>query len=208
MATPINTRQGTVRSTLTTQQQREQRLPLALNHQFRFWVAPERVRYHSGVCRYNPVEVAVVPGIHNVPESGDPTTIDGLQENRHGRTMVPMDFELVAWGQKSKGYMCELEVGTDAMGKVLLHYHNIWIRYEKLGSTVVRTFDGDGWADFCIRVEKLMGGPPHQAIQDAERSRLMAMAEQHRRSSHVSPGGMANAAMIEAALRLPAAEAK
>ena len=184
--------QGQVVTELEQVQARQKRLPLDQNHQFRYWVAPERVYFSEGVCLYNPVAIGVIPGIQNVPESGDPTTIDGYQLNRAGRTKVPMDFECIAWGELVRGYLVKLFIGADTNGKQLYHFHDVWTRYEKLGASYVRSFDYEGWRDFCKRVESIKDesgqvlGPPHPQIQSAERSRQLTLLDQHRR---VSRGG-------------------
>ncbi len=182
------------------------RLPLAMNHAFQYWVDAARVRIVKGRACFNPVAIAVVPGLQNVPGSGDPTTIDGYQHNKLRRKLVPLDFKVKAWGEEVAGYLIEKPIGQDLHGKPLVHYHDVWHRYEEMGGQIIQTFDQEGWDDFCVRTEKVMGAAPHTAIVSAERSRVQKSAEEHRRQAHRAPGAAAHAADLEANLEVPAAK--
>jgi hypothetical protein len=175
-------------------------LPLPENAPFKLWIAPERVTYAAGVCRYNPVAIPIRPGLHNIPADGSAATMDALQRDKLGRVEVPGDFELIAWGEKQRGYLMEMEIGSDPNGKPLYHYHSAWTRYQKLGASYVQEFDSEGWADFCTRVEKLMGGPPNAQIAAAEKARRQALIAQHQRQQHVSPASLSNIVALEASL--------
>lgn len=155
------------------------------NAPFTYWVAPDRLRYRDGVAFFLPFVVTVDPGIQNVPSDGTPDTMHGLQR-RMDRVQVPLDFEVKAWGEVRKGYV-QIEVSRDRNGKEILHHRDVWTRYRVIGARRLTEFDHDGFADFCKRVEDLMGGSPDPMVAEGERIRLEQQITNHQRIAAQSP---------------------
>ncbi len=182
--------------------QREQiaaRLPLPENAPFLIYVDRGRVKLIEGEFRYNPVKVPIEAGAQGVTDRDD-SSMRGYQETKLKRIPVPLDFEVIAWGERVGGYMIEKDIGRDALGKQLWHYHDVWTRYEMIGNSMIVEFDHEGWADFCRRVEALVGQPPHAQIARMEAKRMTRAARTQRRISDRSPVAKQTAERIEAAL--------
>jgi len=183
-------------SELPVRAARKAALPIRRRPPFQYWLDRTLIRPDGET--YLPIKVSVTPGVLGVPDSGASDVLEAGQRNRLGREPIPLDMEVTAWGETREGYLCPLKVGEDAKGRPLIHHHDVWTRYLQVGSQVVTEFDGDGWADFCQRVTKLAGAPPHKAIVEAEQVRLAQLADDHRRMGHVSPAAEAEADKIEA----------
>ena len=149
---------------------------------FRYWVDPSRVIIRAGRTHYNPVKVPIEPGVERVTADGDPTTSDGYQVNKLGRTLVPMDLKVKAWGAEVAGYV-KVKRDTDARGKVIFHHYDVWTKYEQIGASRIEIFDHDGFHDFRERVEKFMGCAPSEAIARAERARVQRTIDAAQQSS-------------------------
>jgi hypothetical protein len=175
------------------------RLPLPENSPFLIYVDPLCVRLLDGEFHYLPIEVPFAPGRQGVTDK-DTGPMKTYQEDKLKRTLVPMNFEVIAWDEKVNGYMVAKDIGRDRAGKQLTHYHNVWTRYVEIGNSLQPEFDHDGWDDFCKRCTELMGGPPHQRVSDMERRRLQRQAESHRRLGAKVPGSDARAERIEKAI--------
>jgi hypothetical protein len=182
-----------------------QRLNLAENGSFQFWVDVDRVRWVDGVCFFNPVAIEITPGIQNVPADGDPASIESYQGRTLKRLAVPMDFKVKAWGQNCTGYVLRKDIGQDRRGKQLYHFHSVWHRHVEHGRNLRVEFDAEGFQDFCKRVEKLMGGAPVEFAADAEAARVRGVAQELRRMRHASPGAGGAADDLEAPLTKSAA---
>ncbi len=152
---------------------------------FRYWVDPTRIVIRDGRAYWNPIRVAIEPGVGNTPISGDPSAIDGYQLNQLRRVPVPANFEVVAWGRVEVGYV-RRKISHDDRGKRLVHHHDVWTRYEQQGTLRIEAFDQKGFQDFRVRVEALMAGPPADAIKGKERLRLQRSMDDHLRAGHTS----------------------
>tara|TARA_R110000782_G_C14624347_1_gene393648 strand:+ start:84 stop:683 length:600 start_codon:yes stop_codon:yes gene_type:complete len=168
--------------------QRAERINLPENGSFQFWVDVDRVRWEQGVCYFNPISVAIVPGIQNVPSDGDPATLDSYNGRKLKRVPVPMDFKVKAWGKVETGYVRRMSLGKDRRGKEMFHFHSVWEKHIQHGRNLRTEFDADGFQDFRERVNKLMGGPPVDFAADAEAARVRGVATELRRMRHASPG--------------------
>lgn len=180
---------------------RAKRPELPENHPFRFWVDPRRIHIVKGKAYFLPAAVTTEPGLQGVQDASRVSIMDAYQQDDLGRTIVPMDFEVTAWGKKVKGYVVRRYLGTDLAGKKLYHYHDVWTRFRKVGAILERDFDREGWIAFCRSVESLVGGPPDRIIVEAQRVRVQNVAASLRRSAHRSPGAEANANALESNLR-------
>jgi hypothetical protein len=182
---------------------RSKRIPLPVNYPFRLWVDPLRVRFVDHRPRYNPVAVAIIPGVQNVPGSGDPTNIDAAQV-KLGRVPVPIRFPCRAWGEDVVGYIVPLDLGPDSHGEHATHYHDVWTRYDRIGSQMIRRFDQAGWDEFCSSVESLPGlGAVDPTVAEGERARIVAAAREHERMAAKAPGAAAHAAELLEAIKPP-----
>lgn len=157
-------------------------LAIAARPPFKYWVCASEVGILPDVeSVYFPVKVPVMPGAQGVPSGGNPDLLENYQRTALKRIEVPLDFPCVAFGERVKGgYLCELKIGEDALGKPLLHYHDCWTQYHQLGAQIVSEFDDVGWRQFCRDVAKLIGAEPDPRIVRAEAIRLRRLADVHR----------------------------
>ena len=165
---------------------------------FRFYVSEAEVQLVGGKPLLLPIAVPVVTGAQNVPDNGDPAMLDAYQMSTLRRTVVPLDFECLAWGKKVTGYRCALEIGRDATGQPITHYHDVWHRYLQAGPHVIAEFDREGWLDFCRRCQALVP-EIHPITVSAERERLGQLANDHQRMGHASPAAAHEAEVLRQA---------
>lgn len=202
MPVPSAAVRGKARTATPATEAAAARLPLPENRPFKMYVDPLVVWFHEGECLYRPIEVPVGAGLNNTAVDGDHTHVDALQK-KLGRTEIPGDVAVVAWGEKERGYLAELDIGADANGKPMKHYHSVFTRYVPRGRLLVPEFDRAGWIAFCRDLKKLMGGPPDKQTADGERHRVRAQIDVHRRIAHASPSSAASMEVLEASLKSP-----
>ncbi len=184
---------------LPQREERAKRIPLPENSPFQFWVDEGRTKLVGDEFRYHPVSVPFKPGVQGVSDS-DTGPMKTYQEDKLRRVLVPMDFDVTAWGEPVTGYMIRKDVGQDRLGKQLWHYHDVWTRHIPVGSSLILEYDQAGFDDFCKRAEALVGRPPHPQVAKAEAARMKKSAQTHRRIAHQSPGAELAASRIDAAL--------
>lgn len=180
-------------------------IPLPINHAFCYWVDPAQCQYVDGVAVHLPVRVAVEPGVLGTPTNADPAHIESYQRRENGRVKVPLDFDVIAWGKKSKGYVEAMDLGRDRLGNRHLHYHEVWARYVKVGKQWIREWDHEGYLDFCQRVAKLPGvGAIHPQVAAGEKAKILRSAAVHRGQAHQSAVAASVAEQLEKKVAAPA----
>jgi hypothetical protein len=194
---------GQIRTEMPREAARKALLPLEANEPFSYWVGPTEIFIQDGEPFYLPLRISIVGGAQGVGPDGSPALLHAYQSETLGRVQVPLDFEVRAWGEAHRGYLCEMEIGEDRLGKRLVHYHDIWTRYLVLGASVQREFDAAGWQDFCRRVETLIGQAPHPTVVAFETSRVRALISGHQQRAAISPANAEEAGRLATTLRRP-----
>lgn len=177
-----------------------ERKPLKQNAPFRYWVDPSQIAWIDGEPYARPIKVPIKPGAQNTPGTGDPTQSDGYQARRMKRVPVPLDFEVMAWGEAVRGYALAETFAHDLEGKPLVHYHDVWTRYDMVGSQLVPTFDRDGWQNFCRRATALIGGL-HPQVVEASREQVRQRARAIRQATPANQNARDAADQLEAATK-------
>ena len=170
------------------------------NSPFALWVDPASVQFVAGEALYRPVAIPISPGVQGVGTDGYPDASDAWQR-RHGRIMVPMDVEVVAWGAKRRGYLVQRDNGQDLNGKQLWHYHDAWTSYEQVGSRTSTERDQDGYIEFCRGLTAVVGHAPRAQVVRMERARLEAASRVYRSSQSLAT--QAEGQRIQATLAAP-----
>lgn len=140
--------------------------------------------------------VRCTPGVNGVTDRSDFQIIDS-NETRNGRTPIPMDFEVQAWGQKVKGYLTRT-LALMSGNEPVYHYHPVFERYVQLGSSTIREFDYAGYKKFLADVRTYMGGV-HELVEHAGRLRVQNIADLYANSN--SPSDLRYAAELEGSLK-------
>ncbi len=181
-------------------------LPLEPKPFGQFWVSPIETQVIGGEVLPLPSFVRPNWGVNGVPGVGSAPSseLSDAYQRSLGRVPVPLDFEVVAWGETVKGYVVALECLPDAHGKSRTRYQDVWTRYRVIGNQVLQEVDREGYADFCRRCKSLLP----ELLPVVESATLAR--EQARIDTMLSAGtplGEREAARIEANLKKPAAKA-
>ena len=132
---------------------RSSRPQLKPNHPFLYFVSPSEVEIMNGDVCLQPQRVRLEPGVY-VDNQGNFDNCLRYQAGL-GRQLVDGNIEVIAFGEKVKGYIKRVEVGRNSDGVPFYHYHDVWTRYSRVGSVTVKEFDRDGFHKFrqqCLGV--------------------------------------------------------
>ena len=122
---------------------------------FLFFASASEVELLRGKVYLQPQKVRLEPGAM-VNSKGDISKLLAYQ-TKIGRVLVDGDIVVTAWGQQVKGYLHRIQVGKDAGGHPVYHYHDPWTRYIRVGSETKMEFDQAGYTLFRLQLLKVLG---------------------------------------------------
>lgn len=125
---------------------------------FLHFISPHEYQVTNMRALPRPRTVWLTPGIGHVGPKGELVNMLNTQASE-GRTMVPPDIEVEAWGKIVKGIVRPHKITN---GHV--HHTTVWERFKRIGSKVHWERDEEGYLKYLEILHGLLGGDVEPVI--------------------------------------------